>query len=106
MRREFDISEGDALNQVMIQKTKRRLEALGFFERVDISTRPGDLPDRVIVVARVEDKATGEFSIGGGYSTASGALGEISFSGEKLPRSRPVSQDCGQLWYVRSVITR
>ncbi|MEZ5789471.1 MAG: outer membrane protein assembly factor BamA [Nitratireductor sp.] len=80
IRREFDISEGDALNQVMIQKTKRRLEALGFFERVDISTRPGDSPDRVIVVVRVEDKATGEFSIGGGYSTASGALGEISFS--------------------------
>ncbi|MEZ5871967.1 MAG: outer membrane protein assembly factor BamA [Nitratireductor sp.] len=80
IRREFDISEGDALNQVMIQKTKRRLEALGFFERVDISTRQGDSPDRVIVVVRVEDKATGEFSIGGGYSTASGALGEISFS--------------------------
>jgi len=80
IRREFDISEGDALNQVMIQKAKRRLEALGFFDRVDITTRPGDAPDRAIVVVRVVDKATGEFSIGGGYSTASGALGEISFS--------------------------
>ncbi|GIL00737.1 MAG: outer membrane protein assembly factor BamA [Alphaproteobacteria bacterium] len=80
IRREFDISEGDALNQVMVQKAKRRLEALGFFEQVDISTRPGDAPDRVVLVVRVIDKATGEFAIGGGYSTASGPLGEISFS--------------------------
>lgn len=80
IRREFDISEGDALNQVLIQKTKRRLEATGYFEKVDISTRQGGSPDRVVVVVRVEDKATGEFSIGGGYSTASGPLGEISFS--------------------------
>jgi outer membrane protein insertion porin family len=80
IRREFDISEGDPLNQVLIQKTKRRLEALGYFESVDITTRPGDSPDRAIVTVRVVDKATGEFSIGGGYSTTNGALGEISFS--------------------------
>jgi outer membrane protein insertion porin family len=80
IRREFEISEGDALNQVMIQKSKRRLEALGFFEKVEITTRQGDAPDRAILTVRVVDKATGEFSIGGGYSTASGPLGEISFS--------------------------
>jgi outer membrane protein insertion porin family len=80
IRREFDISEGDPLNQVMIQKTKRRLGALGFFESVDITTRQGSSPDRVVVVVRVVDKATGEFAIGGGYSTSSGPLGEVSFS--------------------------
>ena len=32
IRREFDVSEGDAFNQVLIQRAKRRLEALGFFE--------------------------------------------------------------------------
>ena len=80
IRREFDISEGDPLNQVLIQKTKRRLEALGYFESVEITTRPGDAPDRAIVTVRVVDKATGEFSVGGGYSTTNGALGEVSFS--------------------------
>ena len=80
IRREFDISEGDAFNQVLIQKTKRRLEALGLFDTVDITTRPGDAPDRVVVVVRVADKASGEFAIGGGYSTAAGPLGEISFA--------------------------
>ncbi|MCG6857369.1 MAG: outer membrane protein assembly factor BamA [Salaquimonas sp.] len=79
IRREFDISEGDALNQVLLQKAKRRLEATGFFERVNITTRPGNAPDRVVVVVHVVDKATGEFSVGGGWSTTSGVLAEISF---------------------------
>ena len=80
IRREFDLSEGDAFSQVKIQTTKRRLEALGFFERLDITTRPGSAPDRVIVVVRVVDKATGEFSIGGGYSTADGPIANIKFT--------------------------
>lgn len=80
IRREFDVSEGDAFNQVLIQKTKRRLEALGYFERVNINTRPGSSPDRVVVVVRLTEKSTGEFSIGGGYSSADGPIAEISFS--------------------------
>ena len=80
IRREFDVSEGDPLNQVFLQRAKRRLEALNLFESVDISTRPGDSPDQVIVVVRVVDKATGEFSIGGGYNTSSGPVAELAFS--------------------------
>ncbi|MBL4891046.1 MAG: outer membrane protein assembly factor BamA [Rhizobiaceae bacterium] len=80
IRREFDVSEGDAFNQVLIQKTKRRLEALNYFEKVSINTRPGSSPDRVVVVVRLAEKSTGEFSIGGGYSSADGAIAEISFS--------------------------
>ncbi len=69
IRREFDLAEGDAFNQVMIQKAKRRLEKLDFFERVEISTVPGDQPDQVVLVVDVVEKSTGEFSVGAGYST-------------------------------------
>jgi outer membrane protein insertion porin family len=69
IRREFDLAEGDAFNQVMIQKAKRRLEKLGFFERVEVSTVPGDQPDQVVLVVDVVEKSTGEFSIGAGYTT-------------------------------------
>ena len=69
IRREFDLAEGDAFNQVMIQKAKRRLEKLGFFERVEVSTVPGDQPDQVVLVVDVVEKSTGEFSVGAGYST-------------------------------------
>ena len=69
IRREFDVSEGDAFNQVLIQRAKRRLEALDFFQTVNISTAPGSQPDQVILVVDVVEKSTGEFSIGGGYTT-------------------------------------
>ena len=80
MRRAFDLSEGDAYNKVLIQKTKRRIEDLGFFDSVDIQTRPGSEPDRVVVIVRVKEKATGEFAISGGYSSSGGAAANISFT--------------------------
>jgi outer membrane protein insertion porin family len=69
IRREFDVSEGDAFNQVLIQRAKRRLERLDFFQTVNISTAPGSQPDQVVLVVDVIEKSTGEFSIGGGYTT-------------------------------------
>lgn len=69
IRREFDLSEGDAFNQTMVQRAKRRLESLGFFQKVDISTAPGTQPDQVVLVVDVVERSTGEFSVGGGYTT-------------------------------------
>lgn len=69
IRREFDLSEGDAFNQVLVQRAKKRIEALDYFERVEISTAPGAEPDQVVLVVDVVEKSTGEFSIGAGYST-------------------------------------
>ena len=68
IRREFDFSEGDAFNQEMISRAKRRLEALGYFTSVNISTTQGSAADRVVVVVDVEDQSTGSFGIGAGYS--------------------------------------
>ena len=79
IRREFDVAEGDAYNRVLVNQAKRRLEALGFFESVTISPQQGSAPDRIDLVVNVQDKATGELSIGGGYSSQSGALAELSF---------------------------
>ena len=80
VRREFDISEGDPYNTVLINRSKNRLDALGYFGSVNITTREGSAPDRIIVQVAVTDRATGELSIGAGYSTASGILGEVSLS--------------------------
>jgi outer membrane protein insertion porin family len=74
IRREFDISEGDAFNQETISRAKRRLEALGYFTTVKISTAPGSSPDRVVVVVDVEDQPTGSFGVGAGYSVGGDGL--------------------------------
>lgn len=86
VRREFDISEGDAFNQVLIQRAKRRLERLDFFETVEISTAPGSESDQVILVVDLVEKSTGEFSIGAGYSTGGESQG-VSVEGSVTERN-------------------
>ncbi|MCE7027332.1 outer membrane protein assembly factor BamA [Jiella avicenniae] len=78
IRREFDLSEGDAFNQVLIQRAKQRLEDLKYFTTVKISTAPGSEPDRVIVLVDVSEKATGEISVGGGYTTSGDSSGPVA----------------------------
>ena len=84
VRREFDIGEGDAYNKVIIDRTERRLKNLGFFKSVRISNEPGSTPDRVIINVDVEDQSTGQFSVGGGYSTTEGVLAEVGIQESNL----------------------
>ena len=78
VRREFDLQEGDAYNRVLIDRAERRLRNLGYFKNVKITNEPGSAPDRVLVIVDVEEQMTGEFSVGGGYSTSDGMIGEVS----------------------------
>jgi outer membrane protein insertion porin family len=80
IRREFDLLEGDPYNRVLIDRAERRLRNLGYFKHVKVTNEPGSAPDRVLVNVDVEEQMTGEFSIGGGYSTSDGIIGEASIS--------------------------
>jgi len=80
IRREFDLSEGDAYNRALVDRAERRLKNLDFFKSVKIVTEPGSSSDRVILVVDLEEKSTGDFSVSGGYSTSDGALAEVSIS--------------------------
>jgi outer membrane protein insertion porin family len=80
IRREFDVAEGDPYNKAMIERAVRRLRNLGYFENVRVTNEPGSAPDRVIINVDVVDQSTGEFSVGGGYSTTSGFVAEVSLS--------------------------
>jgi outer membrane protein insertion porin family len=80
IRREFDISEGDAYNRALVDRAERRLKNLDFFKTVKITTEPGSSSDRVVLVVDLEEKSTGDFSVSGGYSTTDGPLAEVSIS--------------------------
>jgi outer membrane protein insertion porin family len=84
IRREFDIGEGDAYNRALIDRAERRLKNLNYFKTVKITNEPGSAPDRVVINVEVEEMATGEFSIGGGYSTSDGFLAEASIADRNL----------------------
>jgi outer membrane protein insertion porin family len=80
IRREFDLSEGDAYNRALVDRAERRLKNLDFFKSVKLVTEPGSSSDRVVLIVDLEEKSTGDFSISGGYSTTDGALAEVSIS--------------------------
>lgn len=69
IRREFEILEGQTFSETLLERSRRRATALGYFERVDVSTSPGSGPNRVNVEVDVIEKPTGTFQVGAGYSS-------------------------------------
>ncbi|MCK8787146.1 outer membrane protein assembly factor BamA [Roseomonas sp. NAR14] len=84
IRREFRLAEGDAFNAAAIRRSRQRIRDLGFFQDVQVTTVPGSAPDRAILNTAVTERATGEVSIGGGYSTDAGVLGDIGLRERNL----------------------
>lgn len=74
IRREFRISEGDAFNGAKIRASRRNVENLDYFSKVDIQTQPNPDGNSADVNVNVEEKSTGYFNVGVGYSTVNGAL--------------------------------
>ncbi|MCQ4160157.1 outer membrane protein assembly factor BamA [Roseomonas sp. GC11] len=77
IRREFRLAEGDAFNAAQMRRSRQRIRDLGYFSDVQINPTPGSSPDRTVLATNISERATGELSIGGGYSTDAGALADI-----------------------------
>jgi outer membrane protein insertion porin family len=84
IRREFRLAEGDAYNPLLVDKAKKRLQALGFFKSVDVKRRLGSAQDRVVLDVQLVEQSTGELSFGAGYSTSEGVIGDVSITERNL----------------------
>nr|WP_258043055.1 outer membrane protein assembly factor BamA [Sphingomonas sp. NBWT7] len=70
IRREIRLAEGDAFNSFQVKRSQDRINSLGYFqEKFEIKQTPGTTPDRVILGANVEEKATGELQLSAGFSS-------------------------------------
>jgi outer membrane protein insertion porin family len=83
IRREFRLAEGDAFNEAALRRSRQRLNDLGYFSNVTVQPTPGSA-DKTIVNTTVAEKATGELSFGGGYSTDDGALLDVGLRERNL----------------------
>ncbi len=97
IRRELRFTEGDAFNAERIRLSQRRLNNLDYFDKVEIQPREGSAPDKAVITVAVQEKATGEFSIGAGYATDEGVLGSIGLR-EKNFMGR--GQDLGATFFI------
>lgn len=84
VRREMLLSEGDPFNSSKLRRSEQRIKDLGFFERVNITTAESSAPDRTVVNVDVAEQSTGEISIGAGFSTSDGPLGDFSIRERNL----------------------
>src|SRR5678815_3156098 len=68
IRREIRVDEQDVIDTPSLKRSFQRLNNLNFFETVEILPQQVG-PDKVDLNVRVKEKPTGQFSIGGGFST-------------------------------------
>ncbi len=68
VRREIPINEGDIYSGSAIKDARQRLDRLGYFEEVKISTPRASMPDSLDMKVDVTEQPTGSFSVGAGFS--------------------------------------
>lgn len=69
LRRELEVAEGELFHETNLERSRKRITALGYFERVDISTEEGSAPDKLNVYIEVTERPTGTFQVGVGFSS-------------------------------------
>ena len=84
IRRELRIIEGDSYNQTALDYSKRRVNALGFFEKVDVSTKRGSSDNEMDVNVEVAERPTGTFQIGAGFSSVENFIAQAQISQNNL----------------------
>ena len=80
LRREVLVAPGDVFNTVRVDTTKKRLENLGYFAKVETYPEETDIPGRKDLTILVQEKRTGSLSFGGGFSTVDKLVGFIELT--------------------------
>ncbi|PHZ85346.1 outer membrane protein assembly factor BamA [Paremcibacter congregatus] len=84
IRREMRLIEGDSYNSSKMKRSEIRIKGLGFFKEVEINQVEGSTNDKTILEVTVEEQATGELSVGAGYSSQENLLFDFSIRERNL----------------------
>jgi outer membrane protein insertion porin family len=80
IRREVLIAPGDLLNSVRVETTKKRLDNLGYFSKVETYPEDTGVPGRKDLTIQVEEKRTGSLNFGAGFSTIDQLVGFVEMT--------------------------
>jgi outer membrane protein insertion porin family len=80
IRREVLIAPGDIFNTVRVEVSKKRLENLGYFSKVDTFPVDTSVEGRKNLDIQVEEKRTGSLNFGAGFSTIDSLIGFIELT--------------------------
>jgi outer membrane protein insertion porin family len=77
IRRELAVAPGDIYNTVRVDASKERLKNLNYFEKVEAYDSATMVPGRKDLNVVVEEKKTGSFNFGVGFSSIDSLLGFV-----------------------------
>jgi outer membrane protein insertion porin family len=80
IRREVLIAPGDIFNTVRVETSKKRLDNLGYFSKVDTFPVDTEVEGRKYLDIQVEEKRTGSLNFGAGFSTVDSLIGFIELT--------------------------
>jgi len=102
IRREIRVDEQDVINTPALKRSFQRLNNLNFFETVEIL--PAQVaPDKVDLNVRVKEKPTGQFSVGGGFSSLDRIVGIADITEGNLGGNGWMGRIRGQLGQQRQL---
>ncbi|HEY3861763.1 MAG TPA: outer membrane protein assembly factor BamA [Verrucomicrobiae bacterium] len=77
LRRELAVYPGEVYDMVRVKISKQILEQMDYFGKVDAQAEDTDVPNHKDLVIGVEEKQTGSFSIGAGFSSDESIVGTV-----------------------------
>ncbi len=80
IRRELRVKPGEIFDGIKVRRARSRLQNLGFFQQVSIDPVPTAVPEKKDLAVRVEEKKTGEFMFGIGYSSEDDFIGFVEIA--------------------------
>ena len=102
IRREVRVDEQDVIDTPALKRSFQRLNNLQFFETVEIL--PAQVgPDVVDLNVRVKEKPTGQFSVGGGFSTLDKLVAIADITEGNLGGNGWMGRIRGQLGQMRTL---
>ena len=109
IRNALIVDEGDPYNEILFNKSVNNIKAKNIFSKVEAEIVPGSSEGLKVVNLTVEEKPTGEISLGAGVGTSGGTIGggikENNFLGKgiKLISNLEISENTikGQFIYEK-----
>ena len=88
VRNNFIVDEGDPYNEILFNKSINKIKSLGIFKKVNSKVLDGSDAGSKIINISVEEKPTGEISLGAGVGTSGtvigGSISEKNFLGKGI----------------------
>lgn len=105
IRRELAVSPGEIFDMYRVKVSKTRLEGLNYFDKVDAQPEPADIAYHKNLVVQVEEKNTGNLSLGAGFSSVESLVGFVEITQGNFDLFNPPTfTGAGQKFRIRAAI--